>query len=188
LHKDGGHKRSSGREEKQSDKGEHAGDGSTKTSTASQEGAEKGENLEEQGNQEEDPAEAPHVEVVRARGTTGVLADDLLGSVPRTSIPSLAEGGRGTCATAVGVAFTTEVEVGPLGDVAGTCDAGGVGLEEVGLVERCGVAQTGEDGEEEENEGAGDEDEGSDCQRSVWRRWLAMIEVVMVSLDDVSSA
>lgn len=161
------HERSSGREEEQSNEGEHAGDGSTKTSTASQEGAEEGEDLEEQGNQEEDPAEAPHVEVVRARGTTGMLANDLLRSVPRTSIPSLAEGGRRTCATAVGVVFTTEVEVGPLGDVAGTADAGGVGLEEVGLVERCGVAHAGEDGEEEEDEGAGDENEGGDCQRSV---------------------
>jgi hypothetical protein len=54
-----------------------------------------------------------------------------------------------------------------LGDVAGTCDAGRIGPEEVGLVERCGVAQTGEDGEEEEDERARDEDEGSDCQRSV---------------------
>jgi hypothetical protein len=49
-----------------------------------------------------------------------------------------------------------------LGDGAGAGDAGGVGAEEVGLVEGSCVGDTGEDGEEEEDEGAGDEDEGGD--------------------------
>jgi hypothetical protein len=47
-----------------------------------------------------------------------------------------------------------------LGDGAGALDAGGVGAEKVGLSEGRGVGYAREDDEPEEDEGAGEEEEG----------------------------
>jgi hypothetical protein len=55
-----------------------------------------------------------------------------------------------------------------LGDVAGAGDARGVGLEEVGLVERAGVGDAGEDDEEEEDERGGKQDETRGTETSVY--------------------
>ena len=45
------------------------------------------------------------------------------------------------------VGITAGIPKGPPRCTWSAWDGGSVGLEEVGLVERCGVAQTGEDGE-----------------------------------------
>lgn len=99
---------------------------------------------------------------MRACRATTMASNDVLRGVPRTAAPGLSKRRRRTSATAAVVVLAAEVEVGPLGDGAGAGDAGGVGAEEVGLVEGSCVGDTGEDGEEEEDEGAGDEDEGGD--------------------------
>lgn len=162
------HERCSGGEEDERDEGEQAGDGGAQTSAAGEESAEEGEHLEEEGNQEEDPAEAPHVVVVCAGGAAAVAADDVGGRIARITIPSLAECWRWTGLATVLVAFTTEIEVCPLGDVASAADAGSVGPEEVRLVEGCCVGEAGEDNEPKEHERAGDENEAGDADGGVW--------------------
>lgn len=57
--------------------------------------------------------------------------------------PCMAEGHRRTRLGAAGVASAADVKVGPLREVARTRDARRVGLEKVGLIQRCGPLYTG---------------------------------------------
>ena len=149
------------------DEGDEGGDGGPETAAAGQKGGEEGERLEEEGDEEKGPAEAPHVVVVERGGVAAVAADEAGGDAAGPAVPGLAEGRGGTGVAAVVVVAAAEEEVGPLGHVAGAGDARGVGAEEVGLAERGAIGDAGEDDEPEEHEGGGVEEEGSGAQDGV---------------------
>ena len=163
------HERNSDAGEEQRDQGDKSRDGSAKSSTAGQKAREEGGNGKEQGNQEEDPSEPPQVVVLFRSGIIARVSHELAGRTTGIRAPGLAKGGRWTSLAAVLVVGSAEVEVGPLGDVAGAGDALGLGLEEVGLVEGGCVCDAGEDDEEEHYNGSGDEDEGGNAKGAIWR-------------------
>lgn len=127
--------------------GEKGRDGGTQTSAASQETREEGARLKEEGDEEEDPTKPPEVVELLGSGVIAAAADERAGRVLGVGVPGLAKGWRRTSLAAVVVAFAAEVEVCPLGDVAGTGDATGIGAEEVDLVEGRGMFYAGEDEE-----------------------------------------
>ena len=73
----------------------------------------------------------------------------------RIGSPRITQRQTGARRAAVGVVESADLEVGPLGDGAGTLDARGGRAQEVGLAEGGGVGYAGEDDEPEEEEGAG---------------------------------
>lgn len=154
-------------QEEHGNHGDEGGNGSAQTATAGKEAGEEGEDLEEQGDEEEDPAEAP--QVVHLLGGAVVGAADVARHAVGIAVPGGAEGRRGVGAAAVLVALAAHVEVGPLGDIAGAVDARGVGAQEVGVVERRGRGHAREDDEEEQDQGAGHQDEACDAEGGVLR-------------------
>lgn len=141
--------------------------GGAQAAAAGEEAGEEGERLEEEGEEQEDPAEAPQVVEAGRGGAAAEAADELRGRVGGAAVPGEAEGGRGAGAAAVAVVRAADVEVGPLGDVAGAADAAGRGLQEVGPVEGRRVGDAGEDDEEEHDEGAGEQHEGHEAEAGV---------------------
>lgn len=150
-------------------------DRSAQPATAADEGSKEGDRLKEQRDEEEGPSEAPHVEVVEARGATAVAADQLVGGPRGVRRPGAADGRVGPRAAAVGVVLAADAEEGPLRDVPGAGDAGGVGAEEVDFVEGSDVRYGGEDDEPEHDEGAGNEEEGHEPEGRTCRTpWLVI--------------
>lgn len=149
-------------------KGSGTTNGSAQTATTSQERGKESQRSEEQGHKDEDPAKAPHVVVILARGITTMATDERVRGVLGVAVPGFAKGRRGTSRAAVLIVAAAEVEIGPLGDVAGAGDAGGVGAEKVDLVERGDVADAGEDDEPQEEEGAAEEDDAGGAQEGVF--------------------
>lgn len=149
----------------QSEEADKGGNGGAQTTAAGEEAAEEGEGAEEEGEDEEDPAEAgEQVElVVGAR----VGAGDARGDVGGVAVPGVAEGEGGLGLAAVGVAFTADVEVGPLGDAVGAVNARRVGLEEVSLAKGRDGGDAGEDDEEEEEQRNAHEDEADQAEGGV---------------------
>lgn len=141
--------------EKQGDEVAKPGNGSAQTAAAGEEGREEVEGAKEEGNQDEHPAEAPQVKELLGGGVPAQGADEGLGRAGRVGRPGLAKGRCRACVAAVAVAPAAEVEVGPLGGVAGARDGRGVGAEEVGLVEGGDVCDAREDDEPQEEEGGG---------------------------------
>jgi hypothetical protein len=84
--------------------------------------------------------------------------------------PGLAKGGRGASFSAVPVTFAAEIEVGPLGNVAGTRNATGIGAQEIRLLEGRRVRDAGKDDEEEKDDGGGRQDETCEAEGGVWLR------------------
>lgn len=151
----GGYARHERRSERVEEEGDGAGetaDGGTETSAAGQEGSEEGQGHEEEGHEDEDPGEPPHVVVVEARGVAAVAPDEAVRCIVRAAVPGLTEGRSRTGRAAVIVVAAAEVEVGPLGDVAGASDAGGVGAQEVDVVQGSGVGNAREDDEPQQEE------------------------------------
>lgn len=145
--------------EEEGDKGDNRGDRSAQTATAGKESREPGEGLEEQGYENEHPAEAPHVVVVVRGGVVGMAADEVAGGVSRIASPGFAKGRASASLAAILIVATAEEEVGPLGYVAGAGDAGRVSAQEVDLVNGCVVGDAGQDDEPEEEEGAREQDD-----------------------------
>lgn len=80
-------------------------------------------------------------------------ADQVSGRIVRVGRPgSFAEGRGRAGVAAVKIVKAAVAEVGPLGAGAGTGDAGGVGAEEVDVIEGCVVGDASEDDEPEEEE------------------------------------
>ena len=77
------------------------------------------------------------------------------------SIPRITESWGSCRLGTVLVVGTAEEEKGPLGDIAGSRVAVGIGLEEVGLGERCCFGKSGEDDEEQEHDRSGRQDEAN---------------------------
>ena len=138
--------------EEEGDGAGETADGRTETSAAGQEGSEEGQGHEEEGHEDEDPGEPPHVVVVEARGVAAVAPDEAVRGVVGAAVPGLAKGGSRTGRAAVIVVAAAEVEVGPLGDVAGAGDAGGVGAQEVDVVQRGAVGDARENDEPQQEE------------------------------------
>lgn len=148
-------------EDQGGDSGER-GDGGTETAAAGENTAEESGDGEDEADEEEDPAEPPDVEVVLARSTIAVLADELGGSTASTSTPSPTDGRIGPGTAAVAVAGPADVEIGPLGDGLGTFDARRVCREEVGVVEGGDVGGAGEEDEKRHDDGPSQEDHRDD--------------------------
>lgn len=91
------------------------------------------------------------------------------GNVGRITAPSPAKG-RGRPGTpALCVLIIAVVEVVPSRQsVACAGNTGGVSLEEKGVVEGRGVADSREDDEEQQDDGAREENDGSSAERGVW--------------------
>lgn len=86
-----------------------------------------------------------------------MAADELGRGAAGVARPGITERKCRARGAAVGVVETTSLEVGPLRDRPGALDAGRVGAEEVGLAERRGVCDAGEDDKPQEDKGAGEQ-------------------------------
>lgn len=150
--KGGGHERHGDCREKEGDRGGETRNGRAQTSAASEEAGEEGENLKEEGDEDEDPAKSPQVPKLVGGGVAAFSTDKLMRRIVGIRAPCLSKGGCGTSFSAVLVAFAAEVKVGPLGNVAGARDATGVGAQEIRLLEGRRVRDAGENDEEEEDD------------------------------------
>ena len=73
----------------------------------------------------------------------------------------------------IGVTLPADVEVCPLRYGASGRDCGGIGTQEVSLVERRAVLDTAENDEKDEDDGAGDEDEGRRAQYGTYAKGVS---------------
>lgn len=121
------HERAGDGQEEQRNHRDQARDGSTESAATGEETRKEGQNFKEEGNEEEDPAKSPEVEVLGRGGVSAMAADEIAGSVGCIASPSLTEGGCCMSIAAVHVALATEVEEGPLCNVAGAGDSVRVG-------------------------------------------------------------
>lgn len=144
---DSRHERGAERVEEKSGGGSNTAKSSSQASAAGQKRGKPGHRGEEEGDQDEHPAEAPHIVVILARGIAAMAADETVRSTIGAAIPGLAKGRSRPRRAAVVVVLAAEVEVRPLGDIARSGDAGSVGAQEVDLVERRDVADARENNE-----------------------------------------
>lgn len=168
--------------EEQGRQRDEAGNSGAETAAAGEEAGEEGRDGKEQADDVEDPSKAPHVKVKLGRRIAGKATADSVWDVLRVVSPGVTERHRGARLGAVDVVRAANVEVGPLRDGAGAGDAAGVGLEEVGTVQRCGVLGAGEDDEEDHDYRTGEEHKSrqaecwicAGCQWPVSASWLRM--------------
>lgn len=114
------HKRHGDGRAEQGEHGDEARDASAETATACNEAGEEGDGLEEQGDQDEDPAEAPEEELSVGGGVASATADERARRIARVRVPSTSDDRSSASAVAVVVAGAADVEEVPLGDFAGT--------------------------------------------------------------------
>jgi len=161
FHEDGGHERSC-QSEPEEGKGEsHAREPRCKTATRSKQCGEECEDREGETDQVENPAEAPHVVVVFAGGTFAGRANESFWSTCTSSNPCVSKWQIRNRLATILVACTANVEVCPLRNgPSGTGNCRCIGLQEICLVERCGIRDTAENDEELKNDCACDQDQG----------------------------
>lgn len=167
LDKGGGHKRGGDSVEEETEAGEKGRDGSTETAKTGEPATEPGKDGKGKGDEVGDPAEAPHVVVVHGGGAVAEVANDVGRDAAGTSGPSPADRRCRPGTTAVDIAGAADVEVGPLGGVAGALDALSLGFEEEGVVEGDGVDNAGEEDEEGHDDGSSEQDHASNGADSV---------------------
>jgi hypothetical protein len=114
------HKRHGDRRAEQGEHGDEARDTSAETTTACNEAGEEGDGLEEQGDQDEDPAKAPQEELSVGGSVASAAADERAGRIARVRVPGTSNNRSSASAVAVVVASAAGVEEVPLGDFAGT--------------------------------------------------------------------
>lgn len=170
--------------EDETEDADEVGDGSTETTAAGNEAGEEGQGVEEEGHDEEDPAEAPQVVGGSVGGVAALGALEAIGDVLGVAVPGVSEGVGRLGLGAVLVVGAADVEVGPLAGVEGARDALGVSLEEVGLVEGGDVGDTAEDDEEEHQDGRSHHDEAYEADDWTWEWVLALcfLQLVMTGL------
>lgn len=139
--------------------GDEEGDCGTQTTTAGEEAGEEGQDLEKQGDEDEYPAESPHVEVAEGGGAAAVVTAQARRDISGVRVPGPAKRHGSLGAGAIFVVVAADVEVCPLGPGEGAGDAFGMGAQEVRLVEGRGIGDAGEDDEEEEEDGGGQHDQ-----------------------------
>lgn len=170
LNEGGGHERRGEGEEEEGTRRHEGRERGAEAAKAGEEAREEGHDGEQQREQVEDPAEAPHVEVRETRGAAPVRPDQFCrqvraGGIPR---PGPADGGVGPGVAAARVVGAADAKVGPARQGARTGDAGGIGGEEVRLSEGGCAHGAGEDDEEEEHDGAGEKEEGERSEGGSW--------------------
>jgi hypothetical protein len=114
------HKRHGDRRAEQGEHGDEARNTSAETATACNEAGEEGDGLEEQGDQNEDPAEAPQEELSVGGSVASATADERAGRIARVRVPGTSNNRSSASAVAVVVAGAADVEEVPLGDFAST--------------------------------------------------------------------
>lgn len=133
--------RHQGHGDRGAEQGEHgceAGDAGAETAATCNEAGEEGNGLEEQGDEDEDPAEPPEEELAVGGGVASATANERAGRVARVRVPSFTDDRSSASAVAVVVAGATDVEKVPLRGVASSCDVARIGAEEIRLVKRSG--------------------------------------------------
>jgi len=156
LDEDSGHERSSEREPKESKESQEAGDAGGDAEAWCEHSGEEAEDVEDEAHQVEDPAEAPHVVVVRGSRALSVAACEGRWDT-RGAEPGISDWKGGNWGAAVLVVRPTVVEVSHLSEGSlSTLKRGGADLNEIGLVQGCGVGYTSENDEEHQDDGSGD--------------------------------
>jgi len=114
LDESGSHKGSSDGEEHKANEGDQARESRCETAARGEERCEEPKDVENEAEQVEDPAKAPHVVVVSAGSMLGVVANKSRWRTSATSNPSVAKWQIWDWFSAVRVARPANIEIGPL--------------------------------------------------------------------------